>query len=234
MTDTIIKYALDNKTNKLVFIDHASRQLHQCLRCECDLVTVKGEARKKEWHFRHKVDSDCLGGQETVIHKLAKQIIVDNSQILIPDENLFYSKARQEERLNSIIPDVTVFSNGQNIYFEILVTHRVDSLKETFYKVGQYKSIEIDLSNISYHTSPEELEELVLKTAKRRKIFWTAAVEEIETIEDRKHNFDTYQINRDKEYWWTNLNPLAIIGIVLIGIYLLLQIPKLLTNKNRS
>ena len=84
---------------------------------------------------------------------------------------MLYSQARQEERFESIIPDVTVFANGHNTYFEILVTHRVDNLKETFYKAGQHKSIEIDLSNISYHTSPEKLEELVLRTAERRKIF---------------------------------------------------------------
>ena len=38
--------------------------------------------------------------------------------------------------------------------------------------------MEIDFSKISYQTPPEELEELVLRTAKRKKIFWTVPVEE--------------------------------------------------------
>jgi hypothetical protein len=90
----------------------------------------------------------------------------------------------------------------------------------------------IDLSNISYQTPPEELEELVLRTAKRKKIFWTFAVEEkINTLIPNR--IDTYQVKNDKEYWWTNLNPLMVLGLVIAGIYLLFQIPKMLTNKNR-
>ncbi len=182
------------------------------------MVAVQGKSENhREWHFRHHIDSDCLGGQETAIHKLAKQIIVDNSQILIPSETLVYSQARQEIKLGSFIPDVTVFANGHDIHFEIAVTHPVDKQKETFYKSGQHKSIEIDLTNISYDTTPNELEKLVLKTAQRKIIFWQTAT--------------VIPNTQDKQQWWTN--PFTVIGIIFGIGFIIFKGYKWLSDKNR-
>ena len=221
MTTSIIKYALSNLTGKPVYIDVASNGLScncSCAKCGEKMVAVQGKSENhREWHFRHHIDSDCLGGQETAIHKLAKQIIVDNSQILIPNDTLIYSQARQEIKLGSFIPDVTVFANGHDIHFEIAVTNPVDKLKETFYKSGQHKSIEIDLTNISYDTTPNELEELVLKTSKRKKIFWEAATVTSNT--------------QDKQHWWTN--PLSVIGLIIGIAFIVFKGYKWLSDKNR-
>ena len=173
MTDPI-RYAIHDKTKKIVYIKNADNGLScncKCLECDERLEAVQGQIR--EWYFRHNKNINCKGGQETAIHKLAKQIIVDNSQIVIPGDTLFYSQPRQEERFSSIIPDVTVLANGQTIHFEIAVTHPVESLNETFYKNGQHKSIEIDLTNISYDIEPQELEKLILhQVENKRKIYW--------------------------------------------------------------
>lgn len=179
MANSIIKYALDNLTEKSIYIDNASNGLScncHCAKCKTKMVAVQGRSENhREWHFRHYIDSDCLGGQETAIHKLAKQIIVDSNEITIPGDKLFYSNARQEEPLFKIIPDVTVFSNGQHIYIEIAVTHPIGYLKEETYIKGQYKSIEIDLKNISYDTTPSEFENIILhKVDNKRKIYWEA------------------------------------------------------------
>lgn len=176
MTKSIIKYALSNVTGKPVYIDIASNGLScdcSCAKCNEKMVAVQGKSENhREWHFRHHIDSDCLGGQETAIHKLAKQIIVDNSKILIPGDTLFYSNPKQEAKFWAIIPDVSVTSNGGEIHFEIVVTHPVDSIKETFYREGNHKSIEIDLKNISYDIVPKELEELVLHHVENKRIFF--------------------------------------------------------------
>jgi len=220
MTTSIIKYALSDLTGKSVYIDVASNGLScncSCAKCGEKMVAVQGKSENnREWHFRHHINSDCLGGQETAIHKLAKQIIVDNSQILIPNDTLNYSQARQEIMLGSFIPDVTVFANGHDIHFEIEVTNPVDTLKETFYKNGQYKSIKIDLTNISYDTTPDELEELVLRTAERRKIFWKAA-----TITSNTH---------DKQNWWTTL---PVIGLIIGIAFIIFKAYKWLFDKKR-
>jgi len=220
MTNTIIKYALDQLTDKPVFIENAANGL--ACNCKCEKCGEKLEAiqgKVNEWHFRHYKDTNCIGGQETAIHKLAKQIIVENSQILIPDQTLFYSQARQEEKFSLIIPDVTVFANGHNIYFEIAVTNPVDTSKEVFYKRGQYKSIEIDLTNISYNTSPEELKKMILYQANnKRKIFWNPPP------------ITVYQVKEGP--LWTH--PVVIILFVLVSIYLLSKGYKRLMNIYRS
>ncbi len=175
MTNNIIKYSLDQQTGKSMFIKNVLNGLScNCICAKCGKKMVAVQGAEKEWHFRHHEDTDCIGGQETAIHKLAKQIIIDNSEMLIEKEVLLYSEARQEESFLSIIPDVTILSSGENVYFEIAVTHHVESSKENFYKNGFYKSIEIDLSNISYNITPNELEHIVLRdTSNKRKIFWS-------------------------------------------------------------
>jgi len=188
MNNSIIKYALNIETGKPVLIDEAERKLfYKCANCGNQMVVVKGEQRKKEWHFRHYEDTNCNGGQETVIHKLAKQIIVENSEILIPNEKLSYSQAREEEPFLSIVPDVIVVANNENIYFEIAVTNPVNISKESFYKNGKYKSIEIDLSNISYDIRLDDLKVLVLnQESNKRKIFWA------EESNNKKNSSDNY------------------------------------------
>lgn len=221
MTDIIIKYALDSATNNVVFIDNAERRFYKCQKCQQQLIPVKGEARKKEWHFRHKDESNCSGGQETLIHKLAKNIICENYKITISDETLIYSLARQEERFDSIIPDVTVLSDGSNIYFEIAVTNPIDILKENFYKSGRHKSIEIDLTDISYNISPDDLKHKVLcQTNNKRKIFWMPIYE------------SNYQTMKDKDRWWAY--PAAIFGYFTVAIVFLYFGYKKLTKKKRK
>lgn len=176
MADVIIKYALGRTTGESVFIDNASNGIScncVCANCGKIMIAVQGEQRKREWHFRHHEETNCTGGQETAIHKFAKQIIVENNQIAIPNEVLIYSQARQEESFLSIIPDVVVVSNNCNVFFEVTVTHGIDAFKRGVYLNGQHKSIEIDLREIAYDISPDELKKMVLhQINNKRKIYW--------------------------------------------------------------
>lgn len=216
MTNSI-RYAIHEKTNKIVYIKNADNGLScncKCLVCDERLEAVQGQTR--EWYFRHNKNPNCKGGQETAIHKLSKQIIVDNSQIVIPGSILYYSQTRQEERFSSIIPDVTVLANGQDVHFEIAVTNPVDSLKETFYKNGKHKSVEINLTNISYDIEPKELEKLVLnRVENKRKIYWES-------------NFSTQQNSKTTNSFWGSLIG---IGAIVLGFILL---RRLWTKKNRN
>lgn len=175
MAASIIKYALD-KSGNAIFIDNADNGLScgcKCAKCGKDMIAVQGEARKKEWHFRHHEETDCLGGQETAIHKMAKQIIVANTKILAPKGILEYTQAQSEIPFDSIVPDVTASISDYKVHFEITVTHGIDEIKRIFYTNGKHRSIEIDLSNISYDVSPSDLENLVLQQTHNKKyIFW--------------------------------------------------------------
>lgn len=176
MAGVIIKYSIEKDTGESIYIENAKNGLLCnciCPDCEGRMVAVQGEQRKREWHFRHHEDTNCQGGIETALHKYAKQIIVENSEILISGSKLTYSKARQEEPLFSIVPDVSVVSNDENIYFEIVVTNPVNIQKEDFYKTGGHKSIEIDISSVSREIAAEELKDLILnKDLYKRKIYW--------------------------------------------------------------
>lgn len=222
MTDSIIKYALDLTAGDIVFIDNSDRKFYKCRGCEKQLIPVKGEARKKEWHFRHLVDSDCKGGQETFVHQYAKQVIVDRLQMTIPKYGkINYTEAIAEKELVSIKPDVTAIYNGQKIYFEIAVTHFVEPEKKSFFINGQHKSIEIDLSDLPLIASPTEIENAVLNEIENKRIiFWEASLTNV----NKPYS--------DKQRWW--LHPMAIVGYFVVGIFLLCKIVKRSTKKKHS
>lgn len=128
-----IKYALYEPTQRVMYIDKAARGLAcncRCFECKEKLEAVQGDIR--EWHFRHSNNTNCQGGPETAIHTLAKQIIADNSTIVIPGGNLYYSEPKIEQWLEQYKPDVSVVADGLAVHFEILVTHAVDEGKKLF------------------------------------------------------------------------------------------------------
>lgn len=178
MANSIVTYVIDCSLDKSVYIGNVANSLNCNCKCgKCGEIVEAIKRKINEWNFRHSKESICAGGQETAIHKAAKQIIVDNTKISIPGENIHYSQAVPEVNIGSIIPDVAVVSNGEKIYFEIAVANPVDFFKEDFYNKWHYKSIEINLTNISYDITPEESKELVLKSAPRRKLFWTSDIQ---------------------------------------------------------
>ena len=90
---------------------------------------MQGEVRTK--HFRHHININCKGAQETALHDLAKQILVDNLQIAIPAYGVIsYSNPIPEIALEKRRPDVTATFDGKPIYFEIFVSHAIEEDKE--------------------------------------------------------------------------------------------------------
>lgn len=222
MADTIIKYALNLVTEDIVFIDNADRKFYRCQECQKELTPVKGEARKREWHFRHQVDSDCKGGQETFVHQYAKQVIVARLQMAIPKYGkIDYTEAVAEKELISIRPDVTAIYNREEIYFEIAVKHFVEPSKKSVFINGKHKSIEIDLSELPLTASPTEIENAVLNEVKNKRIiFWELPPAIV------------YKTREDKERSWKH--PIAIFGYITMGLFLIYEGYKWLTKKKRS
>ncbi len=203
MNDNIIKYAFDQLTDKPVFINDAANGINcncKCAKCGERLEAIQGKTN--EWHFRHYNRSNCNGGQETVIHKYAKQIIVESLQITLPKYGkIAYTEANAEKELNSIRPDVTAIYNEQKIYFEIAVKHFNEPEKNTFLINGKHKSVEIDLSTLPLISSPTLIANAVLnEITNKRIIFW----ESTPVI--------NYQVQDDKDNWWTN--PFVILGFI--------------------
>lgn len=205
MQKNIIKYAINKTTQKVDHIDNVANGLAcdcVCAECNNEMEAIQGE--KKEWHFRHHINSKCKGGLETAIHKLAKEIIVKNNKIALPHKiPLLYTEPIAEKPFEDIIPDVSAISDNKPLFIEIFVCHRCDPEKEEFYKTKQINSFEIDLSQISYTITEKELEELILsKTDNKRYLFWNN--QEVIPVKD---------VNKNTSNTW-----LGIVVIFLIGL----------------
>ena len=175
---TEYKLGKDRATGEIVVITDANRGRTcncVCPYCGKDFVAAQGD--KNEWHFRHYDKTTCKGGQETALHLLAKDIIANNTQITLPFHGtVLYDNAVKEKYFQTIKPDVTANTNGQNIFFEVLVTHPVDTVKENIYKDGEHKSIEIDLKNYSFKNREDLEKEILLNCDNKRLIFWEKKV----------------------------------------------------------
>jgi len=173
MTD-IIKIGLHKPTGQFMHVDKASNGLScdcECLKCGEKLEAIQGEIRAK--HFRHYTDKDCDGSQETALHELGKQILIENTQVQIPQFGLIsYTEPVAEKRLEKIRPDVTAKYSDQSVHFEIFVSHMVEDKKDNFIKEKQLRCVEIDISDEKTSTY-EEIKRKVLETVENKRIiFW--------------------------------------------------------------
>ncbi len=175
-----IKIAFNKLTDKFVHIeniqsnDKETRRNCYCLKCDEKLEAVlefKDKNRIK--FFRHDKNPTCEGSQETALHELGKQILVENTQIKIPKYgNVLYAEPIAEKRFENIRPDVTATFEGKNIYFEIFVSHSVDEKKDKYIKENLLRCIEIDLSPLQNATYEEIYDEVLEKLENKRVIFW--------------------------------------------------------------
>lgn len=143
-----------------------------CLQCKKPLKATI-DVQKQIKHFKHHKQTDCTGAQETALHELGKQIIVQNKQINIPKRGcIVYSNPVAEQGLENWRPDVSVMYYEKPLFFEIFVTHAVDKQKAAYFINGKHRCIEIDLSHL-LDSSFDEIQDAVLnKTENKKEIFW--------------------------------------------------------------
>lgn len=226
MAGAKFKYGIHKITDKPVYIRDAENGLAcncKCANDECNETLVAAQGPENEWHFRHYDKTNCNGGQETAIHKLAKEILITNSQVLIPGKTLQYSKPRKEEVFGSIKPDVTVEWDAQNVFIEIFVRNKKGRTHLDYYKTNQLKSFEVNLSKVSYDITPEDLQELVLNIPSNKTvIFWeTPSVISSPAPE---------LITKREKQWWER--PGFIIAWIVAAGVILYKAYKCLTKKN--
>ncbi len=129
-----------------------------------------GQPRYKRPYFSHHQASNCKGGPETAIHKMAKQVIVEAGRVGLPDHTVrniapltlgatienhvrfparecqFKSVAAEVKDDSGLVPDLTaVLKNDATLHIEIFVTHAVEEKKATILD----NLMEIDLSRLS-------------------------------------------------------------------------------------
>lgn len=151
----------------VVHISELDAATHRGLACQCTcsecgdrLVAKLGD--KRQHHFAHDSARACTGGDESALHRFAKEVFQSEVRFKVPEAKvpkgkefvtispalyLPYKEAVLEHGLSDIIPDITLMRDGKPpVLVEILVTHEVDRVKLAKLEIIGFPCIEIDLS----------------------------------------------------------------------------------------
>ncbi|HGZ6883848.1 TPA: competence protein CoiA family protein [Vibrio parahaemolyticus] len=165
-----------------------------CICPDCQQPLIANQGSVKSWHFAHASNSSCMG--ESVIHRLAKQVILDAARsrkaLLIssdggnvyesdkdgvvhskswyaPERQYHIQQAKEEVKLGSQIVDVLCHdSSGNVLAVEIFYTHKKSDVDIEKFAKNSVEAIEIDVSKVSWDATYEQIEQAVLHNARRR------------------------------------------------------------------
>ncbi len=183
-------YIALNEHNNLVNIQHVERGLAcncTCFECGEPVIARKGEI--KEHHFAHASNKEsCTINPESVLHKYAKDVILEAMGLMIPalpnsdEEAAWWSfeKVLPEFSLGLIRPDLVAYFDGEPILIEIAVTHFIDEDKLKKIKTFNAKCLEIDLSNLfksDIEIPSIEAKKLILENLDNRKWIYPVLVQ---------------------------------------------------------
>jgi hypothetical protein len=160
-----IKYRFALRNDQLVFIGKVNKNDKKgfiCPGCKKDFEYCSGEQRT---YFRHSNSVDENEKHyETYLHKIAKEIILQNNNFVLPDKTDFvYTDKKVEEPIDSIRPDAEIWNDTEKILIEFVVSHDVSNEKaKTIEELG-LRAVKVDLSGFSETTNEEEVKKLVLE-----------------------------------------------------------------------
>jgi len=172
-----LKLAYGMHNGRLRHIDDVERGLNcgcVCPSCGRPLVAKKGPVNVA--HFAHYQGGDCGKGLETALHQMAKEILEESREIVLPgrkpsDPTTLYTieKVDLEKRLGDIVPDVIVYIAGRPILIEVVVTHGIDEGKRKAIRELGISTLVIDLSDETRTITKDELAQIVVEgTVKKR------------------------------------------------------------------
>lgn len=168
-------YENGEKRTRLVNVDEVKNGLEcNCIcpnpQCNAPLI-AKNDGEKNAHHFAHYGEDECEHGYESMLHLMAKRILIEEKQLCLPrrhlnfpntfnsreivkeDSKYIFDNVEEEKRLYeeglSIIPDIVLTMNNKKLLVEIYVTHKIDGSKHNKIKELGLSAIEIDLSKIS-------------------------------------------------------------------------------------
>lgn len=158
MSSNEIKLPYGLKDNHIVHISEITED-QRGLKCGCvcpvchdPLQARIGKIRTK--HFAH--GRNCETATETALHMLAKEIILNNKKIMLPDVHFGgdliekckyfnYSIAEAECAIHGIRPDLKVSNGKHTLYIEIVVTHDIGDEKYEIISRNNMSLLKIDL-----------------------------------------------------------------------------------------
>lgn len=175
----ILTYAKD-KNNQWVHIDDVENG--GACNCYCPICNkplfAKNGGEIREHHFAHYHETDCGNNDETTLHLLAKEIIMEEQCIMLPSSDdkdypsglikLHNLKEEQWDNVYGIRPDIDgIMENGERLIIEFFVSHKVQRKKNDTIVNNNLKCIEIDLNYIRMDKS--SIREFLINSNKNRK-----------------------------------------------------------------
>lgn len=162
-------FAEDKSTGNIVHVSEVLRGNACdciCIECGSELQARKGSARRH--HFKHITGAEC----ETILHKLAKKILVNNRQLTLPSQDGYfqYAEVNEECKLENIRPDIILITAGEYLLLEIAVTSFVTEEKLKKIREHNYNAVEIDLSSLPRECSYSELEQILIHQVDKKEI----------------------------------------------------------------
>ena len=137
-------------------------------------------------HFAHEGDSNCVAAYETMMHKLAKQIIAEDKRIWLPplearvgdlSKQIYpgmwfnFDHVETEVWQDGIRPDIVAYKGERALAIEMFVTHACGQEKIALVQERGTAMIEIDLSDVPRDAEVATITAAVLKNAPRRWLF---------------------------------------------------------------
>lgn len=165
-----------------------------CPSCHRKLQANKGKIVAHYFSHNPSEDTDvCESAFETAIHLMAKQIISEEGYLLFPELSVKETQAdangdihketslvekesikrfdmvELEKHLDDIRPDIIAYQGSIYFLIEIAVTNFSNNEKITRIRNKSMPAIEIDLSNVSYSITKEELKQLIVEKSDNKK-----------------------------------------------------------------
>lgn len=178
------EYGIHNEC--LIHISESeSKKIYLCPCCNSELIAKKGKI--KIHHFSHKNLDACGGALETSLHIMAKEILSQSNTILLPinfkHNNLFdyqiktsdfgveliYDSVVVEKKVDDIIPDLILYSNGFPLLVEIKVTHGIDEIKLEKIEQINIPLIEITIDYKNNDVTTKDVLDIILFKSTREK-----------------------------------------------------------------
>jgi hypothetical protein len=164
--------------------------------CGDRLVAHKGQ--KLAYHFKHHNRKECKAGFETGLHMMAKEVLAEALEFLVPaysrgygknrevvfeEKTIHFERAALEKRTGRMVPDVILYTDKGPLLVELVVTHWCDQEKIDLLKIADLACVEVDLSAFRDIWDKESLRDIVVKLARRAWLNYPAAVRRVARLD---------------------------------------------------
>ncbi len=172
------------KGGRLMHVSEVTRGVAcGCTCVSCDALVLAKKGARRAHHFAHATRSDCDGGVESILHRLAKEVLSRPGWFTLPAYlfertrhvaggechsfsakilsacSVTIDRAAVEVDLGPIVPDLVLErEDGRKLLVEITVTHAVDRSKLRHVRNRDLPLLEITLGRADAALSRTELE----------------------------------------------------------------------------